>query len=173
MQKSKEGFERGIAYNVGEDRIREEQELQQGWDCQLDKCLGGALVGVAQPSHTDEHNDDSKDRRQHHVDKQRCKVAAEVEALEQAAEVAHPKAHTDREGVENSPHRVRQLDLVHSVDFGGNQVKGKQSKEVKERQDMVIFSILLFISRLVPAFQLVDRQNLVDDEEEKEDNQEM
>lgn len=38
---------------------------------------------------------------------------------------------------------------------------------------MVIFSILLFISRLVPAFQLVDRQNLVDEEEEKEENQEI
>lgn len=34
----------------------------------------------------------------------------------------------------------------------GNQAKGQQTKEVKERQDMVIFSILLFISRLVPAF---------------------
>jgi len=44
--------------------------------------------------------------------------------------------------------------------------KKKQSKEIQERSDMVIFSILLFISRLVPAFQLVDSQNVKAQEEE-------
>jgi len=41
------------------------------------------------------------------------------------------------------------------------------NKDDKERSDMVIFSILLMISRLVPAFQLMDSQNIV--EESKDD----
>ena len=38
------------------------------------------------------------------------------------------------------------------------------SKEARERNDMVIFSILLLISRLIPAFQLTDSEQ----EESKE-----
>jgi len=33
-----------------------------------------------------------------------------------------------------------------------------ESKEEKEKQDLVIFSILLLISRLVPSFQLVSEE---------------
>jgi len=47
----------------------------------------------------------------------------------------------------------------------------KLSKSAAEREDMVIFSILLFISRLVPAFQLTDSSNLKDEGEEGEEAQ--
>lgn len=40
-------------------------------------------------------------------------------------------------------------------------------KEDRERQDMVIFSILLLISRLVPAFHLADNNNLMGNEDSK------
>jgi hypothetical protein len=42
-----------------------------------------------------------------------------------------------------------------------------QDKLVRERSDMVIFSILLFMSRLIPAFHLTDSTNLATEEEEK------
>lgn len=38
-------------------------------------------------------------------------------------------------------------------------------KEAKERSDMVIFSILLFITRLTPAFQYSDSRNVLDEAE--------
>lgn len=42
----------------------------------------------------------------------------------------------------------------------------KMGKEAQERSDMVIYSILLFISRLIPAFQLSDSTNVKSDKED-------
>ena len=47
----------------------------------------------------------------------------------------------------------------------------KLNKEGRERSDMVIFSILLLISRLVPAFHLTDSANLSPEEDEDEESQ--
>jgi len=45
-------------------------------------------------------------------------------------------------------------------------------KEAKERSDMVIFSILLFISRLIPAFQYTDSNNITQTNKENESTEE-
>ena len=47
---------------------------------------------------------------------------------------------------------------------------GKVQKEEKEKEDLVIFSILLLISRLIPSFQLVENsenKTVTTDEESK------
>jgi len=43
-------------------------------------------------------------------------------------------------------------------------------KDARERSDMVIFSILLLVSRLIPSFQLTDSNNLLESESLNESN---
>ncbi len=49
------------------------------------------------------------------------------------------------------------------------EVQGTQRKEDKDKQDLVTFSILLLISRLIPSFQLVDSPKVASEESKSTD----
>jgi hypothetical protein len=84
-------------------------------------------------------------------------------------------AHTVQEQDLASKKGLSIFEFVHRFKELSDYFKGKLSscldqkklgKEAKERSDMVIYSILLFISRLIPAFQLSDSTNIKSDKED-------
>ena len=123
----------GVEGDVGDERVDEKEQLQQVGRRRLDQCSRRALARcepAAQASQPNEY-DEQRDRgRRQHMEDERGYVASHVEALEHRIDPGDPKADTDGEGGEQALHVGRQLDLVHVVDLGGDQVEAEEDLQL-------------------------------------------